>query len=511
MKTNPFLLTDFYKISHVEQYPEGTETVYSTWIPRSSYLPDIDHVVAFGFQAFIQKYLMDYFNQNFFNQDKDQVVAEYSRIIKFTLGIDEPKTDHIEYLHDLGYLPLLIKAVPEGTRVPLRVPMVTIENTDPNCFWLTNSIESLFSCENWLPSTSATIAASYRDILDEWAETTGSDPFGVQFQAHDFSLRGMTSAESSASSGAGHLLSFTGTDSIPAICHLEEFYGADVEKELVGTSIPATEHSVMCAHGQDELASYRHLLTKVYPTGLVSVVSDTWDLWNVLREVLPTLKTEILTRDGKLVIRPDSGDPVDIICGTPLASWPRLQMKMVATTPEQKGVIEVLWDTFGGTINEKGYKVLDSHVGAIYGDSITRERANAICDRLAAKGFASSNIVFGVGSYTYQYQTRDTFGFALKSTAVTINGEERAIFKDPITDTNKTKKSLTGRVAVVEVNDSFLGVKTKTGRELKVCQDLNIASLKAFEADNVLQVVFEDGVAKNVQTLAEIRERVSGA
>jgi nicotinamide phosphoribosyltransferase len=374
--------------------------------------------------------------------------------------------------------------------------MLTIENTDPHCFWLTNSIESLFSCENWLPGTSATIAASYREILDEWAEKTGADPDGVQFQAHDFSLRGMTSVESSAGSGAGHLLSFVGTDSIPAICHLEEFYGADVEKELVGTSIPATEHSVMCAHGQDEVFSYRHLLTNVYPSGLVSVVSDTWDLFNVLTEVLPVLKDEIMARDGKLVIRPDSGDPADIICGTP-----RKVMHTYLGTPAEKGVIEVLWDIFGGTVNEKGFKVLDPHVGAIYGDAITRERANNICDRLAVKGFASSNIVFGVGSFTYQYQTRDTFGFALKSTAVTINGEERAIFKDPITDIGKTKKSLTGRVVVADESHSGL----------VVVDGLNSVEQKALTDVDLLRPIFFNGQAMNFQTLAEIRERVRAA
>jgi nicotinamide phosphoribosyltransferase len=493
MKTNPFLLTDFYKVSHFEQYPPGTEFVYSTWIPRSTYIPDITEVVAFGFQAFIQKYLLDYFDTNFFERPRDEVLEEYARIIRNTLGV-KPRLDHIDYLWNLGYLPLCIKAVPEGTRIPLRVPMLTIENTDPKCFWLTNAIESLFSCENWLPATSATIAASYREILDGWAAATGADPAGVQFQAHDFSLRGMTSAESAASSGAGHLLSFTGTDSIPSICHLEKYYGADVTEELVGTSIPATEHSVMCAYGQDELGSYRRLLTDVYPNGLVSVVSDTWDLWNVLTVVLPELKDEIMARDGKLVIRPDSGDPADIICGDRLpVIWP--------ITPAHKGVIELLWDTFGGTVNAKGYKELDSHIGAIYGDSITRERANDICQRLAAKGFASSNIVFGVGSYTYQFQTRDTFGFALKSTAVTINGEERAIFKDPVTDTGGVKKSLTGRVWVYE---------DRPGGSIVVADGLD-SHIAARFPPNLLQCVFRDGSACNVQTLAEIRDRLRGS
>jgi len=478
------LLCDFYKCSHRQQYPVGTEVVYSTWTPRTSRIRHIQSVVAFGFQGFIKEYLMDYFNENFFSRPLMEVLAEYSRVITHTLGVTNPDTSHITDLWELGFLPILIKAVPEGTIVPVRVPMLTIENTDPRFFWLTNYLETLMSCELWLPSTSATTAWNYRKLLNAYAKLTGGDLGFVPFQGHDFSMRGMTSLESAAKSDAGHLLSFFGTDTIPGICYLERYYGADVTREMVGTSIPATEHSVMCAGGaENEYETYRRLITEVYPSGFLSIVSDTWDLWNTLSVIIPSLKPEILARDGKIVIRPDSGDPVKIICGDDDATDPRAK----------KGVIELLWDIFGGTVNEKGFKVLDSHIGCIYGDAITYDRCGEISVRLMNKGFASTNMVYGIGSFTYQYTTRDTFGFALKSTAVTINGEEIAIYKNPVTD-NGVKKSQKGRVAVLKI-----------GAELKVFDGFTSTD---YIAADLLQPVFQDGKLLREEKLSEIRERL---
>lgn len=484
------LLADFYKISHREQYPPGTEQVYSTWIPRESRVEGVNQVVVFGIQSFIQTFLLDYFNEHFFNREWIDIVHEYRRVLQNTLGIESPETLHLLELHQLGYLPLRIKALPEGTLCPLRVPMATVENTDPRFFWLTNFIETLWSTEVWLPSTSATTAHQYRTLLDRYAlETTGSTE-GVDFQAHDFSMRGMSSLQSAAKSGAAHLLSFLGTDSIPAISYLEKYYGADITKEMVGTSIPATEHSVACSYGDESEREYfRRMIQDVYPSGLVSVVSDTWDLWNVLTETLPSLRDEILGRDGKLVIRPDSGNPVDIVCGT-------REYRSQLTDPVAKGVVELLWDTFGGSINEQGYRVLDPHIGCIYGDGISPERAEAICERLKRKGFASTNIVFGVGSYTYQRVTRDTYGFAMKSTWVKINGEEKQIFKDPATDTGHVKRSLKGRVAVVGL-----------GAGLVAFDGLSEAEEARIQSE--LRTVFEDGVVYNTQSLSDIRGRLA--
>lgn len=481
------LLCDFYKVSHREQYPAKTQTVYSTWTPRASRLKGVDKVVAFGFQAFIKNYLIEFFNTNFFSRSKEEVVSEYKRYIKSTLGTAEPVTSHIEELHDLGFLPLKIQALSEGTLVPLRVPMLTIQNTDPKFYWLTNYIETLASCEMWQPSTSATIANEYRKLLDKYATETGGALDFVQFQGHDFSMRGMGSLQSAMASGAGHLLSFVGTDTIPAIAYAENYYNANIETELVGTSIPATEHSVMCAYGQDEKASYSRIINEIYPSGFVSIVSDTWDLWKVISDVITPLKDDILKRNGKVVIRPDSGDPVKIVCGNPDGK----------TELERKGMIQALWDIFGGTINATGYKELDPHIGCIYGDAITLERCEAICQQLKDNGFASTNMVYGIGSYTYQYNTRDTFGFALKSTLCVIDGDERQIFKDPKTD-DGTKKSLKGAVMVTRVN----GVLTAT-------DGLMLSQID--EDTNLLKTVYENGKLVKEHSFSIIRERLAAS
>lgn len=492
----PTLLCDFYKVSHREQYPAGTEVVYSTWTPRSGkHSPNIKQVTAFGFQGFVKEYLIDFFNDSFFARTKEEVVAEYSRYIKNCLFVQEPYTKHIEELHDLGYLPLLIKSLDEGTQVPFRVPMLTVENTDPRFFWLTNYFETLASNNLWKPATSASTARVYREVLDKFAlETTGSIE-GVEFQGHDFSMRGMSGLEDAARTGVGHLLSFVGTDSIPAIQYAEAYYGSDIEKELVGCSVNATEHSVMCAGGKgSEYETYRRLIEDTYPTGIISIVSDTWDLWHVITETLPKLKKSIMTRDGgpesldKVVIRPDSGDPADILCGDPTAP---------VDSPAFKGVVTLLAEIFGTTENDKGFKMLDSHIGAIYGDAITIERCTDICQRLKAKGFASTNVVYGIGSYTYQYNTRDTLGFAMKSTSVTIDGNQQAIFKDPKTD-DGTKKSAVGRVVVSRDESGMLYYKDET------------ADKGMIDRADLLTPLFEDGVLLKETTLAEIKQRMNG-
>jgi nicotinamide phosphoribosyltransferase len=335
----------------------------------------------------------------------------------------------------------------------------------------------------WKPCTSATTARFYRKLLEEYAEETGSPLAFVPWQAHDFSFRGMGGLQDSALSGAGHLLSFTGTDTVPAIDLLEDYYGANAEKELVGGSVPATEHSVMCMGSKEcEIDTFRRLLLEIYPTGIVSVVSDTWDFWKVVTEHVKTLHQEIMSRDGKLVIRPDSGDPVKIICGD--ASEPN-------GSPAHKGAIECLWEVFGGTVTEKGYKMLDPHIGLIYGDSITPDRAWKIMEGLKQKGFASGNVVFGVGSYTYQYVTRDTYGFAVKSTYGEINGNPCDIFKDPVTDSG-IKKSARGRLKVLRLNGNLTLLDGQYGLE-----------------GGELVPVFRDGKLLVEQTLAEIRARVA--
>ncbi|PKV50057.1 nicotinamide phosphoribosyltransferase [Aquimarina sp. MAR_2010_214] len=429
-----------------------------------------------------QEYLIKQFNEQFFNLPKEEVTAEYKKYVDHYLGINYD-ISHIEELHDLGYLPIKIKALPEGTEVPIRVPMFTVMNTKPEFFWLTNYLETLLSNIIWQPCTSATIAKQYQTILSSFAIETDCDNIEfITWQGHDFSMRGMSGTESSILSGMGHALSFSGSDTLPVAKAFETYYDADVTKELVIGSVNATEHSVMCAGSKDdEIGTFRRLL-ETYPTGILSVVSDTWDLWKVLTEYLPKLKNEILEREGKLVIRPDSGDPVDIICGCDHED------PIVA-----KGVIELLWDEFGGTINDQGYKVLNPKIGAIYGDSITIERATQICEKLKAKGFASTNVVLGIGSFTYQYNTRDTFGFAMKATYVEVQGEGREIFKDPVTD-DGTKKSAKGRIQLYKEQGEIVYKDQVSEQE---------------ENQGLLKTVFKDGELLIEDDLSTIRKRIA--
>jgi len=475
--------SDFYKTGHPPQYPEGTTQVYSNFTARGSRLKEVNKVVVFGLQYFVQEYLVNRFQNEFFKADKDEVLAKYKRRMDTSLGPDAVPVDRWAALHDLGYLPLLIKALPEGSRVDLRVPFITIKNTHPDFFWLTNWVESLMSNVIWHPITVATIAYSYWELLNAGAVKSSDHVDFVQWQGHDFSYRGMD--ESAAICGAAHLLSFTGTDTIPAIDVCEDYYGANAEKELIGGSIPATEHSVMCMGGEaSEFETFRRLIEDVYPSGPVSIVSDTWDYWKILTETLPALKDTIMNRNGKVVIRPDSGDPVKIICGDRDAD---------ILSPEYRGTIQVLWDVFGGTINSKGYKELDTHIGAIYGDSITYERANQITDQLMQAGFASTNIVFGIGSFTYQYVTRDTFGMAMKATSGVIKGQRVTISKNPKTD-DGLKKSAKGLLVVQS---------TETGFKL-----FENVSEEEEAAGGDLAMIYENGLTGRTQSLAEIRARL---
>ena len=485
MLTNPLHLIDFYKADHRRQYPEGTTLVYSNFTPRKSRIHDQHEVVFFGLQYFIKEYLIRQWDEQFFQKPKAEIVARYRRRMDTSLGPGAVTMEHIEALHDLGYLPIEIKALHEGSLVPLRVPMLTIRNTRPEFFWLTNYLETLMSCILWKPCTSATTARRYRQVFDKYADLTAGNRDFVPWQGHDFSMRGMSGIEDAVLSGAGHLLSFAGTDTVPAIDFLEDYYGADAERELIGGSVPATEHSVMCMGTMDdELGTFRRLITQTYPAGIVSIVSDTWDFWQVVTEFLPILKKEILAREGKVVIRPDSGDPVKIICGDPAAP---------AGSPERKGAIECLWETFGGTTTEKGYRLLDPHIGLIYGDSITPERQVAILEGLRRKGFASFNVVLGIGSFTYEYVTRDVFGFAMKATYGEVNGEGRPIFKDPKTD-DGTKKSARGLIKINRGEEGF-----------EMEDDVDWAA----ERGGALETVFLDGKLVREETLTAIRERLS--
>lgn len=514
----PLFQTDAYKLGHILQYlvSGNVSRVYSNFTNRKSRIDGVDHVVHFGLQAFLQRYAIDAF-EPFFAADEDLVASLYEQRVTSILGPNTIGSDHIRALHRKGYLPLEFRAVPEGTPVPIGVPSFTIENTDPEFFWLTNYIETVVSAEVWQASTSATIAREFRKIFVRDAIATGSDVAAVDWQGHDFSYRGMSSSETAAMSGAGHLLSFTGTDSLVSLEWIDNYYGG----AYIAGSVPATEHSVMSTGiakiGEQELFSR---LLDLYPTGIFSAVSDTFDLWKVLTVYLPNLKEKVLARDGKIVIRPDSGNPTDILTGSlrytdedfyyaavkpsgmfygvdedgvthPVPPYPVDGFKVDKRTPAEKGVVELLWETFGGTVNEKGFKVLNPHVGVIYGDSITRDRASEINARLAEKGFASINWVAGIGSFTYQYNTRDTFSSAMKATYAIVDGEPVNLFKNPITD-NGMKKSATGRLAVHK----------RANGELYLIQNATAEQ----EAVSELQPVWRDGKFLRKQEFSNVRE-----
>jgi len=521
MKILPLNQIDYYKADHRSQYPVGTELIYSNLTPRSlNHLPCVagldDKIVFVGAQYFIKWFLMEVFNENFFKKDKAKAIGEYKRRMDTSLGKDVIKTDHVEALHDLGYLPISIRALPEGSLVNPRIPVLTIENTKPEFFWLTNYLETVMSNMLWKIATSATQAYRYKQILTAFAAKTGAPKDFVNFQAHDFSARGMSGPQDSVMSGFGHLASFVGTDTVAAIDFAEDYYKADAEKELIGTSVWASEHSVMVSEGEEgEFNLFKRLITEVYPKGIVSLVSDGFDYWRVITEYLPTLKQEILSRSGgfpvdKVVIRPDSGDPVKIICGyfpeeiieengkyyEDASNGQKNKKGRELMECEVKGSIECMWDIFGGTKTDKGYKVLDSHIGLIYGDSITLHRCEKIMKGLERKGFASCNVVLGVGSYTYQYVTRDSLGFAMKATLAVVNGQQRELFKDPKTDTGM-KKSAKGYLAVFKGDKSEYVLADQVSRQVM--------------ENSELKEVFRDGNLLIEHSLAEIRARIDAS
>ena len=570
----PFNLCDFYKTGHPAMYPGETTKLVANFTPRSAkYAPVLpqffdNKIVWFGLQGFIKEFFLGVFQREFFQAPKAEALRKYKRRMDTALGPDAVPVDRLAALHDLGYLPLELRALPEGARVNIKVPPVVFVNTHPDFPWVSTYFETLFSAELWKPSTVATIAFEFRKLLTYFAELTGAPQAFVDWQGHDFSMRGMSGIHDAMRCGMGHLLSFTGTDTVPAIDYAEDYYSADADKELVGGSIPASEHSVMTLRilftlkrlatgrgdamltpaalrrltpedvarevqritkeleetgyeekGLRRLAErevIREFVTQDYPAGMVSLVSDSFDYWNVITVIAKELKDEILARkpnalgQSRVVFRPDSGDPVRILAGYDdgeLARDADGALRMVdgkyvvaatertITEAERKGSVQCLWDIYGGTQTEKGYKMLNDKVGLIYGDSISLPRALEIMRRLAAKGFASSNVVFGIGSYTYNMLSRDTFGWAMKAIYAQVGDEPVDIYKDPATD-DGTKKSARGLLRVEREGGDYVLYEQQT--------------LDAFEAGE-LKPVFRNGELLVTTTLAEIRERLKAS
>jgi len=548
--------TDVYKTGHKFMLPKGSYLMYSNFTPRSgklSNIKDSKFVISAGQQKLVRQMKHDW-DVNFFQRDVEEIY-QFGRDMTEMLMLEQPyDVSHFIALHELGYLPLCIKAIPEGLKIPYKVPLFTVYNTHPisNVVfdWLVNYLETIGSAESWQTPTSATTGYAYRQLGLEWAKKTDPENLWfVDYQFHDFSMRGMGGKSAIINSGLGFAMCSRGSDTLPVIPAARMYY--DEVKACIN-SVIATEHAIMCTLtgfylktkegswdriGELEVETFRDLL-KRFPSGILSIVSDTWDLWRVITDYCRILRNEILARNGKVVLRPDSGDPVDIICGLNIPKFSSIdesaqyfekninssnnyfivddkyynvvkhsgsefKYTQLECKPEFKGVIELLWEIFGGTITSKGYKKLDSHIGAIYGDSITLDRAERIFQRLATKGFASTNIVLGVGSYSLQYVTRDTHGFAQKATYVEIQFlneknklviEGIEIFKDPVTDSGKVKKSARGLIAVHEDEHGELYIKDQCTWEE--------------ENQGVMQVIFKNGEFFNQTTFTEIRKRI---
>ena len=478
------LYSDSYKQCHPKMYPDNQECLVSYLTPRKAMNENFPKMVVYGVQPFIFD-MMDAFD-SFFAMPLEWAMYDYDKYIGVHLGLDNVARDRIIELHELGYLPLEIRALPEGTVVNMGVPIVEMRNTHPRFAWLVQWVECLLQTEVWPMCAYATVGWEYHKVAKKYYNMTapGADPFMAMA---DFGFRGMSCMEDATRCSASWLLSFNKTSTIPALPYLDDYYNADCAKNKIGIGAVSTEHSVMAANfamDGDEISFVKRMLTEIYPNTSFSMVSDTYDYWNMVDNIIPACKEEILAHNGKLLIRPDSGDMVEISIKT----------------------IQKLWDEFGGTVNEAGYKVLDPHIGLIYGDGCTLNRVAEIYELLAQMGFAATNVVFGVGAFCFHalfspdnkftVLTRDTWGMAMKATYGVFGGVEVPIFKDPKAD-NGLKKSQKGCCLVRKLADGSFD-----------CID----GYREWVEDIKTQLipVYKDGESINEQEFLNIRARLYG-
>jgi nicotinamide phosphoribosyltransferase len=454
---NILLLTDSYKVSHHKQYPPGTQAVYSYFESRGGEFPE---TVFFGLQYILEEYLAG----PVVTADKidfaERVFAKHFSSDSF---FHRAGWKHIVDAHQ-GRLPIRIKAVPEGSVVPTGNVLMTIENTDPACFWLTNYLETLL-VQVWYPCTVATQSRTMKQTIAAFLQETGT-PALLPFKLHDFGFRGVSSVETAAQGGAAHLVNFQGTDNVAGIVHAQRYYGAG----MPGFSIPAAEHSTITAWGREhEADAYRNMLHQ-FPVGLVAVVSDSYDVLAACRKIWgEELKADVLARDGTLVVRPDSGDPPTIVVQ----------------------VLDILGEAFGTSLNDKGYRLLDPHVRVIQGDGIDREMLKKILEAMRASQWSADNIAFGSGGGLLQKLNRDTCKYAFKCSAATVGGRERDVFKQPATDRGKISKK--GRLKLI----------------LRAGQYATVRDTIDHPEPDLLQDVFLNGELKNRQTWESICNRAA--
>ena len=493
-ETIALLLSDGYKQVHSLMFPKGTTKLYSYLTPRRNRIPELDTMVFFGLQGFVKKYLIDYFNNNFFSLSEDEVMYEYTRIVDSILGKGNYDSEKIRKLHKLGYLPLEIRALPEGSIVNMGVPVIEITNTDNDFAWVVQWVESLLSSEIWKPCVHATVAKIYRDVVDKWYDRTVDDDIPHNKAISDFGFRGMSCLQEAEKASAAWLTSFSGTATIPAVDYIERYYNECNSIEQFASNLPSSEHATMCSNfavDGDEITMVKRLLTEIYPNTTFSMVSDSYDYWGLVNNILPKVKNEIMNHNGKLFIRPDSGDIVDISIKT----------------------VEKLWEIFGGTINTKGFKVLDKHIGVVYGDGVQIHNSNIIYEKLYEMGFAANNISFGTGSFsftcyrdrngTYHPFTRDTYSIAMKSTGGIVDGKFIQIFKDPKTDRETAfsfKKSQRGCCEVWDDPDTGM---------FKFTDGINPTEREVLHGEDSAYILyFKDGNMIQEQSLTEIRNRL---
>ena len=458
---NIILRTDSYKFTHWRQYPPGTERVYSYFESRGGKWPE---VVFFGLQYYLKKYLEGPVVSR-------QSIDEAAEIVRRHFGgrslFNRTGWDQILEKHG-GRLPVVIRAVPEGTPVPGHNVLMTVENTDPACYWLTSYLETLL-VQVWYGCTVATQSREMRKLILKSLDRTG-DPGLIDFKLHDFGFRGVSSVETAGVGAAAHLLSFMGTDTFEGITVARDYYGAP----MAGSSIPAAEHSTVVAWGKEhEVQAMRNMLDQ-FPDGMVAVVSDSYDIFAACRDLWGgALRDRVLARDGCLVVRLDSGDPLEVL---------------VTGAPNALGILA---DRFGYTVNPKGYKVLDPHVRVIQSDGVDFELLGRILEAMEKAGYSVDNIAFGSGGGLLQKLNRDTLKFAFKCAAVTVSGVEHEVFKQPVTDPGKRSKS--GRMKLVRTE----GPHGPSYQTVKPDQP----------GEDQLVEVFRDGTIVREWKFSEVRQR----
>ena len=459
MENNILLMTDSYKATHAKAYVKGLETIYSYLEARGGKYKE---VVFFGLQYYLKKYLS---GVQVTREKIDEAEKFWSEHLGRTDCFYKEGWEYILNTYD-GKLPLRIKAVSEGSIIPVKNVMMTIENTDPKCYWLTNYVETLLM-RLWYPITQSTRSLNIRKDIQKFLDDTGTSET-IEFKCHDFAYRGVTSEEHAAIGTASHLLSFMGTDTVAGIKMLQQYYNAG----MCGFSIPATEHSIMCSFGRDhELEACENFLD-TYPTGLIACVSDTYNIFECCSDIWGTkLKDKVINRDGTLVVRPDSGPYLEII--------PQL--------------LDILADKFGYTVNDRGYKVLDPHIRLIQGDGMNPETIVELYKTITDLKWSADNLTVGSGGGLMMKDIdRDTCKFAIKASAAQIKGTWIELQKDPITD--QGKKSKKGRLKLT---------KSLTGYET-----IEESDTRFNDAEDLLQTIFENGEILVEYTLDEIKSNM---